>query len=85
MRWQSRAVVAAPSYFRRHGKPKTPTDLAGHSCINMRFPTYGGLYAWELEKADRALHVRVDGRVVLNHMPMVIDAAVSGLGIGAIL
>jgi DNA-binding transcriptional LysR family regulator len=29
----SMAVVAAPSYFRSHGKPKTPQDLVKHTCI----------------------------------------------------
>lgn len=75
------AVVAAPSYFRSHGKPKTPQDLVKHTCINIRLETSGGLYAWELEKNDRELNVRVDGQLILNNMPMIIDAAVSGLGI----
>jgi DNA-binding transcriptional LysR family regulator len=77
----SMAVVAAPSYFRSHGKPKTPQDLVKHVCINIRLETSGGLYAWELEKNDRELNVRVDGQLILNNMPMIIDAAVSGLGI----
>jgi DNA-binding transcriptional LysR family regulator len=77
----SMAVVAAPSYFDKHGKPKTPQDLVKHACINIRFEASGGLYAWELEKNDRELNVRVDGQLIVNHMPMIIDAAVSGLGI----
>ena len=77
----SMAVVAAPSYFHRHGKPNTPQDLVKHACINIRFEASGGLYAWELEKNGRELNVRVDGQLILNHMPMIIDAAVSGLGI----
>jgi DNA-binding transcriptional LysR family regulator len=48
---------------------------------NIRLETSGGLYAWELEKNDRELNVRVDGQLILNNMPMIIDAAVSGLGI----
>jgi DNA-binding transcriptional LysR family regulator len=39
----SMAVVAAPSYFRSHGKPKTPQDLVKHTCINIRLETSGGL------------------------------------------
>ena len=34
-----------------------------HNCINLRFPTRGGLYAWEFEKAGRALNVRVEGQL----------------------
>ena len=60
------AVVGAPSYFTKHGIPKTPRDLADHACINLRLPTRGGLYAWEFEKGTRKLNVRVDGQLVFN-------------------
>jgi DNA-binding transcriptional LysR family regulator len=51
----------APSYFARRPKPKDPKDLTAHDCINIRLPTYGGIYAWEFEKRGRALKVRVEG------------------------
>src|SRR3954470_21372215 len=44
------AVVDAPSYFVTRPKPRTPQELADHQCINLRQPTAGGLYAWELER-----------------------------------
>ena len=43
-------VVGAPSYFARRSPPKKPQDLINHNCINLRLPTYGGLYAWEFKK-----------------------------------
>ncbi|MFK5151328.1 LysR substrate-binding domain-containing protein, partial [Klebsiella pneumoniae] len=60
------AAVAAPAYFERNPPPQTPGDLARHNCINLRFPTYGGLYAWEFEKDGRALNVRVEGQMTVN-------------------
>src|SRR5271157_775639 len=57
------AVVGAPAYFAAHPKPRTPQDLAHHQCINLRLPTTGGFYPWELEKEGRALRVRVDGQL----------------------
>src|SRR5918998_5495778 len=36
------AVVGTPSYFARRPPPKTPQDLTGHDCINIRLPTLGG-------------------------------------------
>jgi DNA-binding transcriptional LysR family regulator len=74
-------MVASPAYFEKHGRPRTPNDLAHHQCINMRLPTLGGIYAWELEKDGRETRVRVDGRLVFNSVPMVIQAAVDGFGI----
>ncbi len=79
------ALVAAPSYWRKHGKPKVPKDLAEHNCINVRFPTSGGLYAWELVKNGREVNARVDGQLVVNNTSMILDAAVSGLGVAFVL
>ena len=44
------AVVGAPSYFAKRRRPKTPQELTAHDCINLRLPTYGGLFAWNLRK-----------------------------------
>ncbi|MFT9298704.1 MAG: LysR family transcriptional regulator, partial [Gluconobacter sp.] len=44
------AVVASPGYFKRHPLPQTPQDLMEHNCINVRLPTYGGVFPWDLEK-----------------------------------
>ena len=74
-------VVGAPSYFKRHERPKRPQDLTQHACINIRLPTYGGLYVWEFEKRGRAIKVRVDGQVVFNSGALRIKAAMAGLGL----
>jgi DNA-binding transcriptional LysR family regulator len=74
-------VVGSASYFAGHAPPMTPQDLPDHSCINLRLPTYGGLYPWELEKDGQALKVRVEGRLVFNSVFGVLDAAVAGFGL----
>jgi DNA-binding transcriptional LysR family regulator len=75
------AVVGAPSYFRKRPEPKNPQDLIGHNCINLRLPTHGGLYAWEFEKGDRELKVRVEGQLVFNGTFQMLNAALSGFGL----
>src|SRR3979411_3113162 len=75
------AVVGAPSYFAKRFPPKKPQDLTDHNCINLRLPTYGGLYAWELEKGGRELKVRVDGQLVFNNMALRLNAALAGHGL----
>ncbi len=75
------AVVGAPSYFAQRPKPKTPQDLTTHTCINLRLPTHGGLYAWEFEKGGRELRVRVDGQLVFNGTAPMLDAALAGFGL----
>jgi DNA-binding transcriptional LysR family regulator len=74
-------AVASPDYFAARGRPRHPQDLVGHNCINMRHESFGGLYAWEFEKGDQALRVRVNGQLTFNNSYAMIDAAVSGFGI----
>jgi len=74
------AAVASPAYFTKHPAPKTPADLVAHRCINMRFPTHGGLSVWDFERRGKKLNVRVDGQMVLNSTPHIVLAALEGLG-----
>jgi DNA-binding transcriptional LysR family regulator len=75
------AVVGSPSYFATHPMPRTPQDLAEHRCINLRLPTNGGLYAWELEMGGREVRVRVDGQLAFNNVPLILRAARAGFGL----
>jgi DNA-binding transcriptional LysR family regulator len=78
------AVVGAPAYFAARPKPKQPQDLTEHNCLNLRLPTYGGIYAWEFEKRGRAMKVRVDGQLVLNTGLLRMNAVLAGLGLAYI-
>lgn len=75
------AVVGAPSYFEKHPKPVVPQDLTQHRCINLRLPTYGGIYAWEFEKDGRELKVRVDGQLVFSRLAHRLTACLAGFGL----
>jgi DNA-binding transcriptional LysR family regulator len=75
------AVVGSPEYFERHPIPRTPKDLTGHSCINQRMPTSGGLYVWDFERRGKRLNVRVDGQLIFNTTQPQVDAALAGLGL----
>ncbi len=75
------AVVGALSYLAQRTAPKTPQDLTGHLCINLRLPTYGGLYAWEFEKGNRELKVRVEGQLIFNSIDQILEAALAGFGL----
>ena len=75
------AVVGSPSYFATRPKPRAPQDLTSHNCVNLRLPTYGGLYAWEFEKAGRELKVRVEGQLVFNTAALRLNAVLAGLGL----
>jgi DNA-binding transcriptional LysR family regulator len=78
------AAVATPGYFASRRPPKVPKDLHEHSCINVRLPTAGGMYAWEFEKAGREVDIRVEGQLTFNTLWMRLRAVRAGLGIGLV-
>lgn len=78
-------VVGSPAYFSGRPVPQSPHDLTAHACINLRLPTRGGLYVWEFEKDGRPLNVRVDGPLIVNDMNLMVQGALSGLGLSIVM
>jgi len=75
------AVVGAPSYFARRHPPRTPDDLARHSCIQYRRATHGAMFEWPFERDGKSERISVDGRVIVNDNDLAVRAAVDRLGI----
>lgn len=75
------AAVASPAYLDGRRKILAPKDLSDHRCINLRFMTHGGLYAWELEKRKRELRAHVDGQLIFNDTRHALRAALDGFGV----
>jgi DNA-binding transcriptional LysR family regulator len=82
---QRAAIVAAPSYFRSHPKPRTPRELTAHRCIRYRMGPDGPVYRWEFEKRGRPLTVSVSGPVVVSDAEFMIRAALDGVGLAFML
>lgn len=78
------AIAASPEYFASHPVPKKPHDLLNHNCINMRMQSSGGIYVWDFMRRGKQLNVRVDGQLIFNTTPNMVDAALVGLGIAAL-
>ena len=76
---QRYAVVGSPSYFARHAVPKSPRDLAGHHCIQRRFPG-GGLQTWDFQRRHAAVNTG-PSRLVVNDAQVAVNAAVAGGGL----
>jgi DNA-binding transcriptional LysR family regulator len=74
------AIVGAPAYFARQRTPRTPDDLARHSCIQYR-TALGGTLAWPLVRSGKTQRISVDGRIMVNDADLATRAAVDGLGI----
>jgi DNA-binding transcriptional LysR family regulator len=75
------AVVGAPSYFARRSRPRTPDDLARHSCIQFRRGADGVMVDWPFERTGKSRKIAVGGRVMVNDPDLAVRAAADGLGI----
>jgi DNA-binding transcriptional LysR family regulator len=78
---QRAAIVAAPSYFDAHPKPKTPRDLTAHRCIGYRLGASGPVYRWEFEKRGKPVTVSVSGPFVFTDPAFTLRAALDGIGL----
>jgi len=74
------AVVGSPEYFASHDVPRRPQDLRDHACIGFRMSH--GLYRWEFEKGRKSLTVSPQGPASFDDPELVIQAVLSGVGIG---
>ncbi len=70
-------VYGSPRYFRRHGRPRAPADLAAHD--GLVFASIPG--PWVFVVDGEPLPVRVKRRIVTNDLQLLRSAAVSGLGV----
>jgi DNA-binding transcriptional LysR family regulator len=75
------AVVGAPTYFARRPPPRTPDDLAQHSCIQYRWTDDGAVFDWPFERCGKSRRIRPDGQVMVNSIDLGLRAAIDGLGI----
>lgn len=80
----SMVVAGSPDYFARHGKPKTPYDLARHNCINYRYSGSGALHDWDFNEPGKEgdyFTVAITGNLTTNDDEGMTRAAVKGLGL----
>ena len=73
-------AIAAPAYLDGRERPQTPDDLRRHACIRFRMPS-GKLFRWEFSKNGQDLTIDPPGALTLDHVELMTEAAVDGLGI----
>lgn len=73
-------AVASPRYLAARPTPDVPGALSGHSCIRQRLPS-GKRYRWEFSKRGQAIEIDVPGTLTLDNNPLMVEAAIDGLGI----
>ncbi len=75
-------VVGSPAYFQKYSKPQTPDDLQNHQCINLKPSLARSVYAWEFQKDERLMSVKVEGQLIFNTSLQIRDAVFAGFGLG---
>lgn len=78
----SHVLCGAPSYFRIHGKPTAPADLAKHNCV--RFSLSGHPNIWEFRKAGRTERFTVNAQYSVTSSLAVREALREGFGLSLI-
>jgi DNA-binding transcriptional LysR family regulator len=78
-------TVAAPSYIKTRGRPKSPEALSAHDCIQYLDPQRAKPYEWEFRRAEKVLPVDTVGRLTLADVDTMIAACVAGAGIAQVL
>lgn len=76
---QRYAVVATPELLTAQGVPKSPRDLLSRPCLVVRFPS-GYQLPWDFAKGARKLKIAPRGPLVASHLPLLMKAALAGLG-----
>jgi len=78
-------TVAAPRYIERFGRPKKPSDLAHHQCLQFRNSATGQPYAWEFHRGRRVIPVKTNSRLMLTDAGTLLATCVAGFGIAQVM
>ncbi len=72
-------LVAAPSYLKKHGRPKHPLELAERPCVTYAYQT--GSETWRFRKRfGEAVSVRPAGPLCVNNGDAMLPALIAGMG-----
>ena len=75
-------LCAAPSYWRRRGKPGEPRELTRHACLTYAYQRTPS--EWPFVGPGGRFSVRVDGPLLSNNGDLSLAAALAGLGVAVL-
>ena len=74
------AVVGAPAFFERYGRPRQPQDLHDFRCILLR-QSARLLDRWQFSVGVQGIAVSVQGPLILDDVEACVRAALRGVGL----
>ncbi|WP_414447522.1 LysR family transcriptional regulator [Burkholderia sp. 22PA0099] len=77
-------LVGAPRYFATRGTPRVPSELAGHACLQHKFPSTGKFEPWPLRLPPGEAEPSLSASMVCNTTEALLHVARAGLGIACL-
>src|SRR5580700_9347988 len=78
-------TLAAPRYLKRYGKPKHPSDLVGHRCLQFLDPYTGRPFEWAFIRGKETIEVPTSGPLTFTDPKSMLDECLAGTGIAQII
>lgn len=75
-------LVASPRYLKKHGRPRSPRDLADHASLVFRVGARPGI--WRLTNGAEEHEVALAPRLAVNDLDVLHDAVAGGAGIAVL-
>ena len=74
-------ICASPAYLQRHGTPRTPEDLARHSCLGYSYTNSGDEWRLQNSVTGETRSVPITGAIKADNGDMLRQAALCGAGL----
>jgi DNA-binding transcriptional LysR family regulator len=78
-------TVASPSYIKRHGRPKHPSEVAHLPCIDFYDAAHACAFEWEFRNGAEVLPVKPSSRLMVSDVGAMLGACEAGAGIAQIM
>ncbi len=72
-------ACASPGYLKKHGRPRTPEQLAGHNCMGFMYSA--AQKHWQFTDREITSNVQISGNFRVNNGQALRTAALHGMGI----
>jgi DNA-binding transcriptional LysR family regulator len=76
-------LLGAPAYFKKHGRPKHPLQLAEHACLGYAYQMTPDTWRFRKKNGEIA-SVRPAGPLRVNNGDAMLPAIVAGVGLGVL-
>src|SRR6202012_3984630 len=78
-------TLASPRYLKQYGKPRHPSDLARHRCLQFLDPYTGRPFDWQFIRVNEIVEVPTSGPLTFSDPKSMLEECVAGTGIEQVI